>query len=424
MTALDISSPADTDRRALLRAFIWGTAVSVCASAMLIALTIAAAPVFAPFYIALLTPMTLPIALPIGLTLGIAFGLSRGLVSRVTKRAVLFSAVLVTVVSFSSMAWVKPVANQAFRQSVFNAIGGKGTVVKGLHEMSIPELRRAMNMAPRGDVEQTPQRAIWIYQLTFALPLAPLVLAMLALTLVARGTRRATVMAMCVAYFVVLMATEALVYEGLVARRRRMDTKRTVRGCNCVPRVIAAAEHPGITEPGMIPGVALHRLAAHICSAKTLERVVEPAIADLQKEYCGAGDLRARVRILLAGYVAILKVIAMCALSVSLESADERRAVARTLAWSVTMVVITTVTAHGAAALSPSLVEAMGYRGDRSAAGVGVDNSPWSRVRYCVWFARSADQAHRENDARLRIRGISVELRRARVGRACGEPGI
>ncbi len=215
MTALDMSSPADTDRRALLRAFIWGTAVTVCASAMLIALTIAAAPVFAPFYIALLTPMTLPIALPIGLTLGIACGLSRGPVSRLTKRAVLFSAVFVTVVSFSSMAWVKPVANQAFRQSVFNAIGGKGTVVKGLHEMSIPELRRAVNMAPRGDVDQTPQRAIWIYQLTFALPLAPLVLAMLALALVAHGTRRATVMAMCVAYFVVLMATEALVYEGL-----------------------------------------------------------------------------------------------------------------------------------------------------------------------------------------------------------------
>ena len=215
MTALEMSTPVDADRRALLRAFIWGTAVTVGASAMLIALTIAAAPVFAPFYIALLTPMTLPIALPIGLTLGIACGFSRGAVSRHTKRVVLFSAVLVTVVSFSSMAWVKPVANQAFRQSVFNAIGGKGIVVKGLHEMSIPELRRAVNMAPRGDMDETPQRASWVYHLTFALPLAPLLLAVLALTLVARGTRRATVMAVCVAYYVVLMATEALVYEGL-----------------------------------------------------------------------------------------------------------------------------------------------------------------------------------------------------------------
>ena len=92
----------------------------------------------------------------------------------------------------------------------------------------------------------------------------------------------------------------------------------------------------------MIPGRALHRLAANICSEKTLERVVEPAIADLQQEYCGAGNLATRVRILLAGYVAILKVIAMCAVSVSLESADERRAVARTLTWSVTIVVLIT----------------------------------------------------------------------------------
>ena len=35
----------------------------------------------------------------------------------------------------------------------------------------------------------------------------------------------------------------------------------------------------------MIPGRVLHRLAARLCCAKTLEHVVEPAIADLQKEY-------------------------------------------------------------------------------------------------------------------------------------------
>ena len=95
----------------------------------------------------------------------------------------------------------------------------------------------------------------------------------------------------------------------------------------------------------MIPGVALHRMAVHICNEKALERIVEPAIADLQKEYAsaGAGHASRRVWVLLAGYAAILKVIAMCALSVSLESADERRAVARTLAWSVTMVVLIAV---------------------------------------------------------------------------------
>ena len=91
----------------------WAATVTTCASGLLVALTIAAVPVFAPFYLALLTPMTLPLALPIGLALGIAFGHRQsGSLSRHTKRVVLFSAVLVTVLSFSSMAWVKPVANR------------------------------------------------------------------------------------------------------------------------------------------------------------------------------------------------------------------------------------------------------------------------------------------------------------------------
>jgi hypothetical protein len=35
----------------------------------------------------------------------------------------------------------------------------------------------------------------------------------------------------------------------------------------------------------MMPGRTLHRLATLICDAKSLGRVVEPAIADLQKEH-------------------------------------------------------------------------------------------------------------------------------------------
>ncbi len=85
----------------------------------------------------------------------------------------------------------------------------------------------------------------------------------------------------------------------------------------------------------MIPGRALHRLAAGICCAKTLEHVVEPAIADLQKEYAQARTSRAgRARALMNGYTAILQVIAMCALTVSLATDAEQRAIVRTMAWS------------------------------------------------------------------------------------------
>jgi lipopolysaccharide export LptBFGC system permease protein LptF len=215
MTALQMSSGVETDRRALLRTFIWAAMVTVCASTILIALTIAAVPVFAPFYIALLTPMTLPIALPIGLTLGIAFGFSRGSVSPRARMIVLVSAIIVTAVSFASIAYVKPVANQSFRQSVFNAIGGRGVVMKGLHEMSLSELNRQIRLAPRGDATQLGERASWVYHLTFALPVAPVVLAVLALILMGRGQPRWAVMVLPVAYLILLMGTEALVYQGL-----------------------------------------------------------------------------------------------------------------------------------------------------------------------------------------------------------------
>ena len=91
----------------------------------------------------------------------------------------------------------------------------------------------------------------------------------------------------------------------------------------------------------MMPGRTLHRLAALVCSAKTLERVVEPAIADLQKEYESAESysrLR-RVRVLVGGYAAILEVMLMCALQGPASTDEEGRVLVRTLVWSVAFVV-------------------------------------------------------------------------------------
>ena len=95
----------------------------------------------------------------------------------------------------------------------------------------------------------------------------------------------------------------------------------------------------------MIPGRALHRLAARICSEKTLERVVEPALADLQKEYRGAdaSSVWRRAWIVIAGYSAILKAMAICAVSVSVAATDERRALIATLIWSCLIFVAATV---------------------------------------------------------------------------------
>ena len=88
----------------------------------------------------------------------------------------------------------------------------------------------------------------------------------------------------------------------------------------------------------MIPGRALYRIASIVCSSTTLDRVIEPAIADLQKEFAVPTGVFARAWVLVLGYLAIIKVIAICALTVSGTSDVERRALATTAVWSVCLV--------------------------------------------------------------------------------------
>ena len=89
----------------------------------------------------------------------------------------------------------------------------------------------------------------------------------------------------------------------------------------------------------MIPGRTLHRLAAHICSTHTLEQIVEPAIADFQKEYATA-DKSVRGLALIRGYAAILKVMAICALRVPFTNGRgfDRDQVALTVVWSLVLI--------------------------------------------------------------------------------------
>jgi hypothetical protein len=63
------------------------------------------------------------------------------------------------------------------------------------------------------------------------------------------------------------------------------------------------------------PGVRLRSLAARICSDRAMQRVVDPAIADLQHEYETAAreGLRWEARLTLCGgYVALAKVLSLC----------------------------------------------------------------------------------------------------------------
>jgi hypothetical protein len=62
------------------------------------------------------------------------------------------------------------------------------------------------------------------------------------------------------------------------------------------------------------PGAAFHGVAARLCSARTLERLVDPTVADLQSEYENAvrGNRKWESRrILVQGYIALVRVMAV-----------------------------------------------------------------------------------------------------------------
>lgn len=64
-----------------------------------------------------------------------------------------------------------------------------------------------------------------------------------------------------------------------------------------------------------LPGTRLRALAARVCSEKTMERVIDPVVADLQAEYTSAIGMRRQWLALLTGYIAFAKVALWCAMS-------------------------------------------------------------------------------------------------------------
>jgi hypothetical protein len=98
------------------------------------------------------------------------------------------------------------------------------------------------------------------------------------------------------------------------------------------------------------PGVLLRSLAARVLDAQTMERLVDPAVADLQAEYGAAvseGRLWRGEVIRIAGYVALVKVFAVCGWRRAIYgdlawTTDDRRALVRVIGFSVVPVVTIT----------------------------------------------------------------------------------
>lgn len=134
-----------------------------------------------PIHFALTVPQAVPLAIPIGLVIGLAFGAGGRAVSSATTRAILLVAVLSSIVSFATMAWLMPAANQEFRQQIFAAMGNRGTVMKGYSEMTFQELDAEIATAKAVGSDRGARRVAWHYHLKASLASAPFALALFAL---------------------------------------------------------------------------------------------------------------------------------------------------------------------------------------------------------------------------------------------------
>jgi hypothetical protein len=99
------------------------------------------------------------------------------------------------------------------------------------------------------------------------------------------------------------------------------------------------------------PGTRIRAIAKSLCNARTMERFVDPTIADLQSEYEEAvndGRTWERARIWIAGHIAVIQVIALHgglkAMDIPRDlTDDDRRAVLRTILASTVIAVIGTL---------------------------------------------------------------------------------
>ena len=155
----------------------------------------------------LLIPQAVPLSIPVGLTFGILWGLGRVAASRRSRALVLVAAVVSCVVSFATIAWVMPAANQAYRQSIAGI-----TIAKGANELTLIELGRLIESGQYASIGMGSPRGrrsvAMAYHVRWALSLAPFVLSVFALVWTRRQRGRVSIVAvgcaMTVGYYLVL----------------------------------------------------------------------------------------------------------------------------------------------------------------------------------------------------------------------------
>jgi hypothetical protein len=127
-----------------------------------------------------LVPQALPFSIPLTIFAGIVGGVKGQRVTRTIRRVVLSVGLTGVLVSWGTVVWIVPVANQAFRV----AMAGY-PVAKGPAEMSPQSLRyQALTMKNEGRTEKA-GALLFSYHARWAIVASPVVFALLALGLIA-----------------------------------------------------------------------------------------------------------------------------------------------------------------------------------------------------------------------------------------------
>lgn len=129
----------------------------------------------------LILPQAIPLALPIGLLFGVVLGLSTTGVRARTVIAMLAIATATSALSFLTLNWIVPDANQAFRTRVFQRFNPGRHIERGANELGLAELRDRLD----ADDPRRPASAWRNYYLRFALPMAPIAVTVVGLSIVA-----------------------------------------------------------------------------------------------------------------------------------------------------------------------------------------------------------------------------------------------
>ena len=183
----------------------------------MVILTLAIVPGISPYYVSLMAALVLPIAIPVGVTLGIAFALGGRAVSSRTARAMVATAVVAVAISFGMTLLNPPVASQSFRQSVSNALGGRGIVVKAANDVSAFAMCSIRKFAPGGNLGAWPQTPGMDATSGSRDAVCDAWLVLFALAVVRRGAPRTLIIGGCAVYYFLVLVGEPLVHQGMPA---------------------------------------------------------------------------------------------------------------------------------------------------------------------------------------------------------------